>query len=134
MSQQNVELVLRFEDSWARSDLGAAQECVSAEFEFDWSESIGPFVGIYHGRDGLAQFWEELHDTWENFAPEAEEIIPCGGGQVITLDVVRGRGRGSGIPMQAHGVMLWTLRDGKIARVKMFQTKDEALAAVGLSQ
>jgi hypothetical protein len=31
--------------------------------------------------------------------------------------------------------MLWTLRDGKILRRgKMFQTKDEALEAVGLSE
>jgi ketosteroid isomerase-like protein len=130
MSQQNVALVIRFEESWASRDLDGAQECVHPEFAFDWSNSIGPFVGVYEGRDGLARFWEDLHDTWDDFAPEAEEIIECGADQVITVDVVRGRGRGSGIPMEAHGVMLWTLRDGKIVRLKMFQNKDDALEAL----
>ena len=30
--------------------------------------------------------------------------------------------------------MLWTVQEGKIVRVKMFQTKDEALDAVRLSE
>ena len=30
--------------------------------------------------------------------------------------------------------MLWTVQGGKIVRVKMFQTKDEALEAAGLSE
>jgi ketosteroid isomerase-like protein len=134
MSEENKALVLQFEGSWAKQDLEAVQECIHPAFEFDWSNSIGPFVGVYKGRDGLTRFWKDLHDTWDDFAPEAEEVIDCGADQVITVDVVRGRGKGSGIPMHARGVMLWTLRDGKIARVKMFQTKDEALEAVGLSQ
>ena len=51
----------------------------------------------------------------------------------ITLDVVRARGKGSGIDMEAHGAMLWTLREARSARIKMFQNKDEALKAVGES-
>ena len=30
--------------------------------------------------------------------------------------------------------MLWTVREGKIVRGKMFQTKEEAIEAVGLSE
>jgi ketosteroid isomerase-like protein len=134
MSQENTALVRRFEDCWARGDLHGAQECVHPDFEFDWSNSIGPFVGIYEGHNGLERFWEELHDTWDNFAPLAEEVISCGPDQLITVDVVRGRGKGSGIEMQARGVMLWTLRGNKILRVKMFQKKDDALEAVGFSE
>jgi ketosteroid isomerase-like protein len=36
--------------------------------------------------------------------------------------------------MEARGAMLWTTREGKIVRGKMFQTKDEALEAAGLSE
>jgi hypothetical protein len=52
---------------------------------------------------------------------------------LITLDVVRAKGKGSGVHTEARGAMLWTLHEGKIARAKMFQTKDEALAAAGVS-
>ena len=134
MSQENVELVRRFEKSWARRDLDAALECVHDDLEFDWSDSMGPFVGTYKGREGLTRFWTEMLEAWEQFSPEIEEIFDCGPERLITLDVVRARGKGSGIDMEARGAMLWTVQEGKIVRVKMFQTKDEALEAVGLSK
>ena len=134
MSQDNVALVQRFEDSWTRRDLDAALECVHTDFEFDWSESIGPFVGTYRGHDGLARFWTDLLEAWEHFSPTTVEVIECGADGLITLDVVRARGKGSGIDMEARGAMLWTMQGGKIVRVKMFQTKQEAFEAAGLSE
>ena len=134
MSQQNVELVKRFEDSWAAGDLEATLECVHDDAVFDWSDSSSPFAGTYRGREGLVRFWEELRDAFEEFKPEALEIIEVEPERVITLDVVRGRGKGSGIEIEAQGAMLWSFRDGKIAHAKMFQTKDEALEAAGPSE
>jgi ketosteroid isomerase-like protein len=134
MSQMNVEVVKRFEDSWAAGDLDATLECVHDEVVFDWSDSIGPFAGTYRGRDGMVRFWEELREAFEEFSPEALEFIEIESDRVITLDVVRGRGKGSGIEIEAQGAMLWSFRDGKIAHAKMFQTKDEAVQAAGLSE
>jgi uncharacterized protein len=134
MSRENVALVQRFEDSWTRRDLDAALECVHADFEFDWSESMGPFVGIYKGHDGLARFWTELLDAWDQFSPTMVEVIECGPDGLVTVDVVHARGKESGIDMEARGAMLWTLRKGRIVRVKMFQTKAEALEAASSQQ
>ena len=134
MSQQNVALVRRFEKSWARQDLDGALECVHDELEFDWSDSMGPFVGTYRGHDGLTRFWTDMLEAWERFSPEMVEVIECGPERLITLDVVRARGKGSGIDMEARGAMLWTVREGKIVGAKMFQTKAEALEAVGLPE
>jgi ketosteroid isomerase-like protein len=130
MSQENVEIVRRFEDSWSRQDLDAALECVDSEMEFDWSDSMGPFRGTYKGHDGLAEFWTQMLEAWERFSPEMVEAIECGPEELITVDVVRAEGKGSGIATEARGAMHWTLRDGKIVRAKMFQTKEEALEAV----
>ena len=124
----------RFEDSWSRQDLNAALECVHAEMEFDWSDSMGPFKGTYRGHDGLARFWTQMLDAWDYFSPGMVEAIECGPEGLITVDVVRARGKGSGITIEARGAMLWTLKEGKIVRGKMFQTKEDALDAVGLSE
>jgi ketosteroid isomerase-like protein len=137
MSQENnpaarVAMVRHFEECFAGGDLSGALQCVDSDFEFDWSNSIGPFIGVYKGSDGLTRFWHELHEVWDDFAPQAEEIIDCPPDRVITVDVVRGRGKESGIDMEAHGAMLWTVRNAKIVRVKMFQNKEAALDAVGL--
>src|SRR3954462_5959357 len=113
MSQEDVALVRRFEESWARRDLDGALECVHAEFEFDWSDSRGPFVGTYRGHDGLTCFWTDMLEAWEQFSPEVVEAFDCGPERLITLDVVRARGKGSGIDMEARGAMVWTVRDGE---------------------
>ena len=129
MSQQDLEIVQRFEDSWTRRDLDAALECVHTDFEFDWSESMSPFVGTYKGHDGLARFWSEMLEAWEDFSPTIVEVIDRGPDGLITVVLVRARGKGSGIDMEARGAMLWTVQEGKIARVKMFQSKEDAVQA-----
>ena len=44
------------------------------------------------------------------------------------------RGRGSGVEVEATGAQVWTIRDGKFQRAKLYQSKAEALEAVGLSE
>jgi ketosteroid isomerase-like protein len=132
MSQENVELVRRFERSWAERDLGAALECLHDEVEFDWSDSMSPLVGTYTGHDGFTRFWTAMLDAWEEFVPEIVEVLESRTERVVTFDRVRARGRESGIEMESHGGMVWKMRDGRISRVKMFQDKAEALDSVGL--
>ena len=51
---------------------------------------------------------------------------------VLATVRLRGRGRGSGIEVDARFFDLYTLRDGKIIRMDQFAEESEALAAVGL--
>ena len=46
---------------------------------------------------------------------------------------MRERGRTSGIEVQAQGSAVFTLREGKIARLKLYRTSEQALKAVGLT-
>jgi ketosteroid isomerase-like protein len=61
------------------------------------------------------------------------EVVEFEPDRLVTLDVVRARGKESGIEMESRGAMLWTVQDGKILRAKMFQTMEEALEALGVS-
>ena len=129
MSSQNAALIRRFEQCWARRDLDAALECTHPEMEFDWSDSTGPFRGTYRGHEQLVRFWTEMWDAWDEFGPHSEDLIECGPERVVAVTVVRARGKGSGIEIEARAAMLWTVREGKILRGKLFQTKEEALEA-----
>jgi ketosteroid isomerase-like protein len=46
---------------------------------------------------------------------------------------VREEGRESGVAVESRGATVWTLRDGKVIRLKIYQSSDDALKAVGLS-
>jgi ketosteroid isomerase-like protein len=134
MSHENLDIVRRFYAGWARRDLDAALACVHPEIEFDWSGSMSSFKDIYRGRAGIKQAWIEILDAWDEFSPEVEGVIDCGPERLVTPTLVRGRGKSSGIQMEAHGAVLWKLREGKILLGKLFQSKEEALEAVGLSE
>ncbi len=45
-----------------------------------------------------------------------------------------GQGKGSGAPLDAQAVWGHELRTGKVARMRAFTTKAEALEAAGLSE
>ena len=51
MSQENVEIVRRAYEALSREGLDAAFEHVHPDAEYDLSASIGPYAGIYYGRE-----------------------------------------------------------------------------------
>jgi ketosteroid isomerase-like protein len=53
---------------------------------------------------------------------------------VIAVGRMRGTGRASGVRVEADSVTVWMLRDGKVSQIKLYQTRAEALTAVGLEE
>ena len=129
MSSEAAALVQLFNDRWNGRDLAGVLACIDDEMDFDWSDSIGPLRGVYRGHEGMARFWKETWDAWEEFVLEVEEVIELGSDRVVTPTVVRARGKGSGVDVEAAGAMIWTARSGKILAGRFFQTREEALKA-----
>ena len=129
-SEQEAELVRRFHEAWFTENLEVVLDCIHPEMEFDWSESRAPFKGIYRAHDGMRRYWDDMREAWDWFKPEIDDVIDCGDGRLVTPTTVHGRARASGIELEAHGAVLWVMRDAKILSGKLFQTTDEALDAV----
>ena len=68
----NAALARRFNQSWSRGDLDDVLECADPDMEFDWSDSRGPYGGVYTGHAGLRRFWTELWDAWDEFSIEID--------------------------------------------------------------
>ena len=62
----------------------------------------------YRGHDGMTEH-AAIGDArgMGQFCPEVAEVIECAPETLITLDIVRARGKGSGIDMEARAAMLW---------------------------
>ena len=129
-SGSNEQTVERLMEAWGRGDFDAAAEYVHPEIEFDWSRSMAPFSGVYHGHAGLRAYWEASWEAWGEFKPQIEEAIDCGDEGLITVNLVRARGESSGLEISARGAMLWTFRDGRIIGATLFQDKQDALRAI----
>ena len=126
MSQENVETVRAALDAYNRQDMEAAFKTAAADCELDWSRSIGPQAGVYR-LDQIDQL--NLGETFESARTEPEEFIDAGD-NVITPLIGHFRGR-DGIEVTARFTYLWTLRDGAVVRVTLYQERQQALEAAG---
>ena len=133
MPDQNVELVRRVIDAMNRADFDAVTKLFSQDFEFDFSASKSPLSGVYRGRDEARGFLTSFFEPWAEveFNPQGE-MTEFEDGRVLTVNVVRGRGHGSGAEVAAKGASIWTIRNGEVAAVKLYQSKGEALEDAGL--
>jgi ketosteroid isomerase-like protein len=134
MSQENIAVVRRILDAINRGDVDAAIESASEDFEADWSNSRGLLSGIHRGRDEARVSLKTFLEPWESLRWEPEEFIELEDDRVVTVSHIRMRGRGSGVEVSASGASIWTIRDGKAAAMKLYQSKAEALEAGGLSE
>jgi ketosteroid isomerase-like protein len=129
----NVRIVRTTIASINSRDLDRALEAADQDFEADWSNSIAPQGGgVYRGRERARELFESFLEAWEEFRWEPQEIIAVDDARVVVVNRVRGRGRGSGVEVDATGAQLWTISGGKVRRIKLYQSKADALEAVGL--
>jgi ketosteroid isomerase-like protein len=85
-------------------------------------------VRPYHGHDGLREVMADWVGSWEGYSIEMLGTREVGHGVVTALHQ-SGRGKGSGIPMEADTWFAWHLKDGKLIRWEMFSTEHQALEA-----
>jgi ketosteroid isomerase-like protein len=134
MSQENVEIVRRVYEAFNREGLDAAFEHLHPDFEYDLSAAIGPYAGMYSGRETVRKMLEDLFSAWEYMHVEPEDFIDVGDDRVLVPTRGRGRGKGSGIEIEGRPSAIWTVRDGQLIRGAVFNDRAEALEAAGLSE
>jgi ketosteroid isomerase-like protein len=134
MSQENVELVGRVFEWVNRGDVDRALKELPDDFEVDWSNSIGPVKGVYRGREQIRALLSSFIEAFDSWHWDPQEFIEVDESQLIVINHTRQRGRGSGVEVTATGAQLWMFAGGKAMRLKLYQSKPDALEAVGLSQ
>ena len=88
--------------------------------------------GSYHGHDGIRRWYETMLDFLPDFNIEVSEVRDVGDLTVATVRT-RGHGAGSDIPVDNTVWQVARSRRGKCVWWRSFDTRAEALEAVGLS-
>ena len=132
MSRENVEVVRETIDAYNRGDWDAALENTAPGFVWDNSAAMGDYRGVYTTPEQIRGVWANAADVWESVRVELDELIPVGE-HVAAPHTSHMRGR-DGIEVQGRTTWLFTLRHGKIERLCLYQDRQEALEAAGLSE
>jgi ketosteroid isomerase-like protein len=120
MSQENVEIVRRF----LCVDVEEALTYADPEIVWNPIEEM-PTEGHDAVRASLARWKAE----WDDYEVMPEELVDSGDHVIATVRL-RGRGRGSGVEIDARFYDVYKLRDGKIVRMDQFTERSQALEAV----
>jgi ketosteroid isomerase-like protein len=130
MSGENVEIVRR----------------AFADFEHDMSEflellsddlvTVRPGLSdpaTYRGKEAYLEMTADWVEGFAEWSVTPEEYVDAGE-RVIVRIAQTGRGEGSGVPVEGLYWFVYTVRDGKIARLEMHTSEAQALEATGLQE
>lgn len=132
VSEQH-QRIRRIYEAFGRRDLDAIVGEMDDEAEVDFTKSLGPESGVYPGAEGIRKLLDLYWEAFEDISIEPEEFVD-GADDVVAFVVARGRGRGSGVSVEARGPHLWTFRGSMPIRFTLYQDRDDALEAAGLSE
>ena len=147
MSQEDVELVrgllepfqdadiaVMFRDDGVSAAMIAAGSSVYApDFECAFiRDDVGR--ATYAGLDGLRAAMLDWLSPWASYRTEIEDFIDAGEGRVVVLTRDYARREGMEAEVYFVGAPVWTVRDGKVARIDFYWNRAEGLAAAGLSE
>ena len=135
MSQEDIEVIRRALDGFAHSDRESVEPLLQPDVK--WRTVAGPLLGVetVSGREAMLRFaFEELPEVFDSLHVEVEELTELGEGRVLLVARYLGRGKRSGIDLDRRISSVHRLRDGKIASVRDYPSREEALEDVGLPQ
>ena len=144
MSQENVELVKAL---YPQPDTEMA-ELVRNEAAFAAiGEAISPLLTddfhivdvlpgatrTYVGLEGFRQNWLDWLEPWVTYRSTIDEVIDLGN-RVVLLIRDHGRREGVDAEVEMMGAVIWTIREGKVARIEFHNDRAKALKAAGRSE
>jgi ketosteroid isomerase-like protein len=134
MSQENVDNLRGAYAAFARGDPEAVLEILDPDV--DWQPAIAPLLGVdaVRGREGVRRFLtRDLFEGFDYF--RAEPLAFEDFGETVLVKVrYTGRIESTGLELDQTFATVFTLRNGKTITMRDYETRAEALEAVGLSE
>jgi ketosteroid isomerase-like protein len=121
---------------WALQQLFGARR-IRPELLADDAEWVNPHdaveTGTRRGAEAFNGAIESVFTTWDDVRFDTERVI-ANGDDVIALGMLRGHVQSAGMEVDSPHGQIWTFREGKVARMRWFNTHRETLEAAGLRE
>jgi uncharacterized protein len=134
VSQENVEILRRGFEDFARGDVESVLEVLDADV--DWRPAVAPILGVetVRGREAVREFLtRDLFEGFDEFRAEPLAYEDLGDAVLVTVRYL-GRGQSTGLEIDQTFASLYRLRDGKTVSMRDYSTRGEALEAAGLRE
>jgi ketosteroid isomerase-like protein len=135
MPRDKVDVARRVIDAYNRRDLDILF-AEPATPDFEWYPAITRALdgGVgYRGREGVEKFAADTRENWEELQSLPQEFRDLGN-RVVVLGRLKGRGKGSGAPVDTPYAGIPDFRGDRIWRHRVYLDRGEGLRAAGLSE
>jgi ketosteroid isomerase-like protein len=133
-AQENVEVVRRQFEALGRGDVDAASEYWSPDIDWRAAEGAADDVGVMRGTQALRGYYEDWGEMFDELRAEVKEVIAESGEHCAVAVRNSGRARGSSALVQGRYYVVCRVRDGRIVSGREYETREEALEAMRLSE
>jgi ketosteroid isomerase-like protein len=135
VSQQNLEIVRDHYAATNERDFARAMSCYAEDVEMVVPSGVYIDAGTISGREAVGEWFGEWFATFDRDARfEIERLVEVGDSSVLVIARHHARGRASGATVEGDVIWLYRLQGGKIVHLLGFETRAEALRAVGLER
>ncbi|MET0615705.1 MAG: nuclear transport factor 2 family protein [Thermoleophilaceae bacterium] len=127
----NVGLIRRAFDAYTRGDIDGVLALCADDILITQTPEVAA-TGVpteQHGHDGVLEAFGIWPNQWDDFEIEIQRIVADPGDHVVVSTLQRGRGKQSGVEVEAEFFFTFAVRDGKVAEWRIFFDEAEALAA-----
>jgi ketosteroid isomerase-like protein len=133
MSEENVEVIRRAFDAYNRGDIATVLRLCDEEIVITQAPEVPGVPPQQRGHAGVLEAFGLWPDQWDDFEVSIERIVADPGDHVVVATHQRGRGKQSGVEVEADFTFVFTVRHGKIAEWRIFTRESDGLVAVGES-
>jgi ketosteroid isomerase-like protein len=133
MSQQNVELVRRRYEAFARGDIESALAMFHPDIQIEDHDRSLETPTTYEGRDGFLILFATVNEGFSDVRYIPEDVTEVDD-QVLVQVRRTGRGEVSGAQVDERQFHIWDVVAGRAVRFRVYLDHDQALEAVGLRE
>lgn len=118
-AEENIRIAQKAYADFGRGDIPAVLDAVDENVEWVTPDIGLPPGGTYRGRAAVAQFFQQVGETWEFRAFEPREYI-ASGDRVAVQGSYAFTSRSTGRSASCDWVMVWKMRDGKVVQFQEY--------------
>lgn len=132
-SDENVAVLRKFYEFLNQRDLDSVLELCSDDVEVYKDPEVVEMVAALtpRGQERVAQYLRGWLDSWSDYHARPQEFLQSGD-DVAALTQLRARGKNSQFEIEGEMADVFTVRDGRIARFRLYIQRSDALGALGI--
>lgn len=130
MASANVEIVRGMLEAYANGGVDAVLPFMHADFHGEVPPEVSAEPDSYDGHDGVRRYFDLFAEVIDDLAFEPYEFVEAGD-RVMVISRLRGRGKGSGIPVEMEAYTVADVSGDKLTAMYAYGSREAALEALG---